>query len=125
MEMWQIVSTVVISVITAGATAVTSRTQSKGELEAEKIKTRGEEWSSIVTTLKEHSEERFEDYEKRLGLLEERFGILSKKYGASLSHILEIRNGHPKPETLPVIPGEISTDIYGYTFYRIPEEKGD
>lgn len=121
MEMWQIVSTIVISVITAGATAVTSRTQSKGEVDAEKIKTRGEEWSSIVSTLKEHSEERFEEYEKRLEVLEERFGILSKKYGVSLGHILEIRKGHPKPETLPVIPGEISGDVYGYTFYRIPE----
>ena len=121
MEMWQIVSTIVISVITAGATAVTSRTQSKGEVDAEKIKTRGEEWSSIVTTLKNHSEERFEEYEKRLEVLEERFGILSKKYGVSLGHILEIRKGHPKPETLPVIPREISGDVYGYTFYRIPE----
>lgn len=123
MEMWQIVSTIVISVITAGATAVTSRTQSKGEVDAEKIKTRGEEWSSIVTTLKNHSEERFEEYEKRLEVLEERFGILSRKYELSLGHILEIRKGHPKPETLPVIPREISGDVYGYTFYNI--QKGE
>lgn len=123
MEMWQIVSTVVISAITAGVAALTSRTQSQGELEAEKIKTRGEEWSSIVSTLKEHSEERFEDYEKRLDLLEERFGILSKKYGVSLGHILEIRNGHPDPSRLPMIPGEISMDVYGYTFYSLPEEE--
>lgn len=123
METWQIVSTVIISAITAGVTAITSKTQSQGELEAEKIKTRGEEWSSIVATLKEHSEERFEEYEKRLEILEDRFGILSKKYGVSLVHILEIRKVHPDPETLPVIPEEISTDIYGYTFYRIPEEE--
>lgn len=123
MEMWQIVSTIIISVITAGATAVTSRTQSKGEVDAEKIKTRGEEWSSIVSTLKEHSEERFEEYEKRLEVIEERFGILSKKYELSLGHILEIRKGHPKPETLPVIPVEISGDVYGYTFYNI--QKGE
>lgn len=122
MEMWQIVSTVVISAITAGVAALTSRTQSQGDLEAEKIKTRGEEWSSIVTTLKEYSEERFEEYEKRLKALEERFGILSKKYELSLGHILEIRKEHPNPETLPVIPGEISMDVYSYTFYTTPEE---
>lgn len=121
MEIWQIVSTVVISVITAGVTAITSRTQSKGELETEKIKTRGEEWRSIVSTLKENSEERFEDYEKRLGLLEERFGILSRKYGTSLGHILELRKGYPDPETLPRVPVEISTDVYNYTFHTIPE----
>lgn len=121
METWQIVSTIVISAITAGVTALTSRTQSEGEIEAEKIKTRGEEWSSIVATLKAHSEERFAEYEKRLDSLEERFGILSKKYEVSLGHILEIRKGHPSPETLPVIPGEISTDVYGYTFYNIRE----
>lgn len=122
MEIWQIVSTVVISVITAGATALTSKMKSKGEVEAETIRTRGEEWSSIVSTLKENSEDRFEEYEKRLDVLEkyekrldvleEHSGILSKKYRASLTHIVEIRNGHPEPETLPVIPGEISMDVY-------------
>ena len=123
METWQILSTVFISVITAGATALTSKTQSKGEVEAEKIKTRGEEWSSIVSTLKEHSEARFEDYEKRLEILEERFGILSRKYGMSLGHILEIRKGHPNPDSLPVVPVGIRGDLSGYTFYAMPEEE--
>ena len=121
MEMWQIVSTIIISVVTAGATALTGRTQSRGEIETEKIKTRGEEWSNIISTLKEHSEERFEEYEKRLETLEERFGILSRKYGTSLSYILEIRKSHPDPENLPVVPSGIQGDLAGYTFYNILE----
>lgn len=112
MEMWQIASGIVIAIVTGIATNATGKTQANAEIETEKVKTRSEEWTALLSEVRGHSEERFKDYEERLESLEDRFAMLGEKYGTSLEHIVFLRRLYPLGSELPMIPEEIVRDLF-------------
>lgn len=124
MEAWQILSGLAIAIVTGIATSATGKTQASAEIETEKVKTRSEEWTALLSEIRGHNEERFQDYEERLEDLEKRFSLLGEKYGTSLEHIVILRRGYPNGHAIPIIPEEIARDVF-WVQGSLPDEAGN